>query len=247
MSRTVLVIRRESADLPDPQPFPGSGDPVVGDETSDTPSLVVLFDHDLRPPVDSEKGNPWKNLFGITYVLDAVSSARPTDKTTKRVAVKQLLAKAAKDGKPVYVLLATYTLASPTATTWSTPASPRAIIQINLLNAQNEPVKPKTAFALLHAPRLGKSPPPPDPDTYRLAGFGRLDDDFSSVSATRFEGNKDIVAWARVANLQTLDRRNASLPRTGSADLPAGSAFDYDVVFYGPGGELLPTAAAPSI
>ena len=59
-----------------------------------------------------------------------------------------------------------------------------------------------------------------------------------------------LVGWARVANLQSLERMGfdtASVPASTSStpDDPEGTVFRYDVVFYGPGGELIPTRPAP--
>ena len=76
------------------------------------------------------------------------------------------------------------------------------------------------------------------------------DDAFSAVHPVigPTEDKTTLVGWARVADLQSLDRLDAAsaaatAPTSGNAgnDPAATSIFRYDVVFYGPGGELIPT------
>lgn len=107
---------------------------------------------------------------------------------------------------------------------WTAPENPLAALFVVALDATREFVKPKMGLAILHGRTFA------DPQNFNLAGYGRLeDDDFAPVRAQP-SGDRQI-AWTRTANIQTLDR-------VDEFNLPN---YVYDVVLYGPGGELIPT------
>ena len=80
--------------------------------------------------------------------------------------------------------------------------------------------------------------------------FGRLDDDdFGPIRPSAPPAGGDaLIEWARVANLQSLERLGADAadpPDPDRATPRSASAFSYDVVFHGSGGEVIPTASPP--
>ena len=130
--------------------------------------------------------------------------------------------------KTCYILLLRYTK-DQAGGVFKVPDQPLAAIKVTSLDANSDIVTPKMAVALLCGP-----PAEGAPDTdYDLAGYGRLDDsDFSPIQPQ--PATDDRVAWIRTAILQSINRLTTK-------PAPDDSAFAFDVVVYGPGGELIPT------
>ncbi len=252
MLRTVVSVQN-SPDRPDAVTTPnGETTPPAVDGEPDTVdprglSRVVLFDLDLPAPADPA----YLRLFDDVRVLDVLDWLK-SHKPTVLEKLKTTLAHTGVGGSTIgtlYLASATYVRAKddPAVTAWTAPGSVSNVAQIARITSANEFVKPKTALALLHAPRTPKHEEPLD-STYRLAGFGRLDDDdfgpIQAVESSPVDDEATLVGWARVANLQSLERLSQAAGRRSvapDATPQDASAFVYDVVFYGPGGELVPT------
>jgi hypothetical protein len=107
-----------------------------------------------------------------------------------------------------------------------------ACLKVNRLKSQARFRAPKMSLALLARAKesdLSNGP-------YRLSGYGRLgDSEFTPIrpgpGLTPGE-----VEWSRIAGFRALDRADERHSKD-NADEP----FDYDVIVYGPGGELIPT------
>ncbi len=257
-----LIMLQDTSDLPpgEENHVTESTPPVKSDPETGPPGAcnrLVLFDLDFPVPTDTA----WRRLFDDVIVLDV--GAYLSDANHKKTDISaSLQATLANTGmgtsiKPLYLLAATYNREKDASDAkWLKPDAPRAVIAIARVNEDNELVKPRSALALLAA-STANNPTPADGD-YRLAGFGRLDDDaFSAVHPVigPTEDKTTLVGWARVADLQSLDRLDAASAaaaataltnRNAGNDPAATSIFRYDVVFYGPGGELVPTRSPAS-
>ncbi|WP_165074445.1 WD40 repeat domain-containing protein [Paludisphaera rhizosphaerae] len=105
----------------------------------------------------------------------------------------------------------------------------RACLKVDRLDRQGRFRAPKMGVSLLARTRASD----PVSGPYRLSGYGRLGDAaFTPIRPGRGRAPGD-VDWSRLAGLRTLDR-------VDERDDPL-DPFAYDVVVYGPGGELLPT------
>jgi hypothetical protein len=107
-----------------------------------------------------------------------------------------------------------------------------ACLKVNRLNPQGRFRAPKTSLALLARTRGSD----PSQGPFRLSGYGRLGDaEFTPIRPGPGAIPGD-VEWSRLAGLRTLDR----VDKRDDNDNP-DDPFVYDVVVYGPGGELIPT------
>jgi hypothetical protein len=172
----------------------------------------------------------------------------PADDTLLRM--DQLLANTPID-QSVYLLMATYIRhKDDPAEPWTAPGEPMQVIDIKRIDSDNEFARPKSAAVILHAPIHWDGGSVENQD-FHLSGFGRLDDeDFGPIEPSPLkdpesESDALLVGWSRVARLEVLDRLSSSQNPSNLRQLKrqdtAKSAFEYDVVFYGPGGELVPT------
>jgi hypothetical protein len=256
-----LIMLQDTSDLPsgEENQVTESTPPVKSDPATGPPggcNRLGLFDLDLPVPTDPA----WTPLFDDVVVLD-VGAYLKDPKHNKTAISDSLQATLNTTGmgtsiKTLYLLAAVYNREKDASDAkWLKPDAPRAVIAIARLSEDNELVNPRSALALLAASTAKK--PVPDDGDYRLAGFGRLDDDafgaVHPVSGPTEDGAK-LVGWARVDDLQSLDRMDAEAAAAAAAGQAAagrggnagnGSAassiFRSDVVFYGPGGELIPT------
>lgn len=242
MSRTVLIVQRKDSTLPDGEEYdPDPDDPntIVPDDPTNRVVLLLA----TQPVVsDDSRAAKWANLFDKTFILETLSES-------KRDGLAALFTAAIVESHPVYILLATYRRAEDDpAVKWDPPGAPLAVIQIQLLDSKNEFDKPRSSLTLLGAPRTSDAPTP-GPESHSFAGYGRLgDDDFQPIRPVplRPPGAPVRIGWARVAELQSLDRLSDIAPPKNPPDGEAGSAFAFDPVFYGPGGELVPTTGIDS-
>lgn len=225
--RTVVVFQ-DRAELPPANADP-TGPPVLdSDGAGGTARRVVLFETaETLLPAPPAATPPWEPLFEGVYAFA----------TRKNAAGKaEALTRLAEDLQNFFILVLQYTKATDADDAqWVAPGGPVAAIKVAKIDAANEPVLPKCVASVLHAPVQEAS----DPTRFALCGYTLLDaDDFSPVTpgAGPEEEGRTVVAWSRVANLQTLDR----LPGTAGPGVVDGAAHRYDVVFYGPGGELVP-------
>jgi hypothetical protein len=231
---TVLLLQLDTATLPPGKPYTSpadSRDSII----DDVPGERVTLQN-----VTSVADTAWDKLFERTSVLDVLSKVAAADRDTVSQAMAELFNVAISDSKPIYVLLATYTRAEDDpAEPWTAPGVPAAVIQIQLLDPRNDFEKPKSALTLLHGKQVGNDSAAAE--TFSHSGFGRLgDDDFQPIRPVPFQPPASApmrVGWARIAELQSLDRLGAGALSPNSED----SVFDFDVIFYGPGGELIPT------
>lgn len=96
-----------------------------------------------------------------------------------------------------------------------------AAVDVKVLIEAGKFIPPKMSISLLSWPKNSAD------ETVTLAGYGRLGpEDFSLVEP---RADSDGLAWMRTARLRVIHR---SVP---------GENYDYDVVTYGPGGELIRT------
>jgi hypothetical protein len=227
--RTVVVFQ------PDPE-IPETNPADSSEPVSDTADRVVLFEKPetlLKPPRPPAPDR-WDEVAPWRPVLPGVAALPAVRDGTKAQQVNDLAA--ARDG--FYVLVLQYTKASDADDApWVKPGAPLAVVRVAPIDSANEPVLPKCVAAVLHAPAQAAA----DPRAYSLCGHAQLDnDDFGPVEPQEGpeEDGTTLVAWSRVANLQTLDRV------AGAETVPSSTepAFEYDVAFYGPGGELVPIA-----
>lgn len=192
----------------------------------DTSGVLVLFgngksDNDLKDPPKA----PWFDV-GSGWAFDVLADLSDEQRKKLRDGIK--------DGTFRSIVVAKYTRAE-ASKPWQRPGRPLAVISVALIDQGLELVKPKSSVTVLHAPTGAAA------EQYSAAGYARLDDDaFTPIRPGKPQDNRaDRIEWSRIANLYSLER----VPAT-TLDLPTGSSnsqFDYDVIFYGPGGELVPT------
>jgi len=210
-TRTILIANDGTI----PSPIPK--DDLVAEDIRILDDLLDDSKHKIGLPaaVDSS----WQPLGSRTFGLVVEH---------ERLAALHALLRSVKSA---VVLLLQYSRDDPTHD-WTAPDQPLAAIYVAALDANREFVKPKMGMAVLHGQAA-------DPAGYRLAGFGRLeDDDFAPIVPE--PANADQVSWSRTANVQSLDRLD-SAARAAVASNPRDCPYHYDVVLYGPGGELIPT------
>ena len=258
MRRTVLLIRRGEPRLPDGQ---ASQLPPVG-ESDD---WIVILDEELISPSHDADPPRWTRLASAepldrTFFLNAFQAVHKDRAEQVERRYKELIAVAAKNNQPLYVLLATYMRAEDRQEkNWIAPASPLLAIQIQFLDPRSDFEKPKSSVTLLQATRPSSLVSPADED-YRFSGYGRLgDDDFQPIYPvpflTNFRSDDENelkpetiarVGWARTVDLNSLDRLSQSKNRVTlrNENARATCPFEFDLVFYGPGGELVPTTSA---
>lgn len=224
--RTVVVFQ-DSAEIPDPNSN-ASGPPV-----EETTTRVVLFENvgeELKPP--RPETNEWPESYPWWPVFAGIS-ALPT---VKNGGEKDKIEMLAREHTDIVILVLQYTKSSDADDApWVKPGAPLAAVKISKIDSANEPVLPKCVAAVLHAPSAVAE----DDTRFSLCGYAQLDnDDFGPVEPTKGpqEDGTTLIAWTRVANLQTLDRLEGVPTRTEFT----GSAFSFDVAFYGPGGDLVP-------
>jgi hypothetical protein len=112
------------------------------------------------------------------------------------------------------------------------PEDVRACLMVNRLDPKGRFQAPKMSIALL----VRTQDTDPSTGPYRLSGYGRLGDaDFTPIRPGPGL-TSDEVQWSRSAGLWTLDRIDAR-----DINENADSPFAYEVVVYGPGGEMIPT------
>ena len=232
--RTVSFVQVDqdyapSANPTDPPVLPKAGRVILFE---DLPALPLPGPTPAPPPGTPPPPSPfWSNLAGDVLACDVIGQLDAVRPESAKDLRNLLVA-----NKTVYWLTVRYSRPKGDAP-WSKPGGPLAVSAISALDSSKELVKPRSGVSILHKP-LKKAD-----ELFRLAGYGRLDDDdFSPISPDA--GPEGRVAWSRVALLQTLDR----LSEGTQLDKPNEkgefqSALDYDVVFYGPGGELVPTEA----
>jgi hypothetical protein len=194
----------------------------------DKPEALVVFgnntDNDLEAP---KPDSSWFEVGGDARAFDVLAALSEEQRNKLREKIR--------DGTLKAIIVARYTRAE-ASKPWQPPGRPLAVISVAVIDQGLELVKPKSTVTLLHAPTGAAS------EAYSAAGYARLDDDdFTPIRPGKPQGERtDRVEWSRIADLRSLDR----VPSTRDdvpPDKPAASQFDYDVVFYGPGGELVPT------
>ena len=228
--QTVVIVQK-GVTIPSPRPSQ-EPPPTLELETGGAPRVMLV--PDLPNPLDADpfdadpsQGGPWTKLFGSTYDFNIPMGP---DRRAKINAIFDGM----PANEPVVLLVLRYSRSRP-IDPFQPPESPLAAIVLErIIDGERALVKPKMGAAILQAPA---GTPKEDDDPYRLAGFGRLDDDdFSPIRPA--PGPDARVDWSRTAVLQTVDR-------VAPEELADPGVFRYDVVFYGPGGELIPTRSSP--
>lgn len=252
MRRTVLLIRRGSSASPDGRPAPDL--PPVAEGAD----WMVLLDEELVSPSHQDAEKPvWTRLaadgsLAGTYFMDPLGAVRKDRSDGVKQKYNELITSAVGAGQSLYVLLATYSRTEDRPEIgWIAPASPLLAIQIQFLNPRSDFEKPKSSVTLLQASKTSSTnsdtPVLPSDEDYRFSGYGRLgDDDFQPIQPVSFkldgEAKPTRVGWARTVHLNSLDRlTRRQSPSSQSNDSSSDSPYLFDIVFYGPGGELVPT------
>jgi hypothetical protein len=264
MRRTVLLIRRGESTLP-PAGDKSDLPPVLECPEAEMNKWEVLLDEEVTNPshTNVNQKQPWMRLAQTellerVFYLDVLQIL----KNERSDRVTNLIKDATRSSTPLYVLLATYTrVADSDDKPWTAPASPLLAIQIQFLDPRGDFEKPKSSVTLLQATKIT----PPDghvlkisPDeNYCFSGYGRLgDDDFQPIRPVPFQTSSSPneeadskplttarVGWARTVDINSLDRLPRKQPHIEPRGQNARAAcpFEFDLVFYGPGGELIPT------
>jgi hypothetical protein len=223
---TAVVVAKDGAIPPTPP-------------SSSADGLFVLVP-DLPPPREA----PWRALEGTTRTYDVLESAADV-----RPDLDQALA---TDPTEKYLLMVLRYFRPDPDLPWVAPSEPLAAVSLARIDAGVELVKPKSSLALLRGllrPPLGDEPDPAEPEdrSFALSGYGRLDDD--DFTPIRPEPGRDderaAVAWVRTAILQSLDRLPPDATVLDATQTRPATAVRFDVVFFGPGGELIPTEGDP--
>lgn len=114
---------------------------------------------------------------------------------------------------------------------WQRQGNPQFVLTLALLDQKQAIQPPPPALTVLAYPA-------DQPEQVRVAGFGKLNDELFAPLAPRTATATELF-WSRVAEIQLLNR----LPGAEAPDKQ--TAWKYDPVLYGPGGELIPTEATP--
>lgn len=111
------------------------------------------------------------------------------------------------------------------------PKDVRACLMVNCIDQQGRLQAPKMSIALLVRSQNTEA----STNDYLLSGYGRLGDaDFTPIRPGPGLTSGE-VQWSRSAGFRTLDRIDES-----DINENADSPFAYEVVVYGPGGEMIP-------
>jgi hypothetical protein len=105
-------------------------------------------------------------------------------------------------------------------------------ISLAFLDQKSSITAPKMGIALLTVPNQKDDTNSKIKDNTVLSGYGRLDDDYFSPIQPFATKEFKAIEWIRIAGLKTLDRLDT--------DNLGNPPYDYDVVVYGFGGELIP-------
>lgn len=198
----------------------------------------VLID-DLPNPSDLQ---PWKNLFKVA------ESEAPKIADIRRINLDSMLRKGLKQSnlrlwlqeehipsnQSIYLILIQYKVKNPDRPEdeWIWEVADLWSNFIAFLDQKSSIIAPKMGIGLLTVPNQTDDTNSKIKDNTLLSGYGRLDDDdFSPIQPFATETSV-AIDWIRIAGLKTLDR----LDTDNLGDPP----YDYDVVVYGSGGELIP-------
>ncbi|MEP0914437.1 DUF4114 domain-containing protein [Leptolyngbya sp. GB1-A1] len=188
----------------------------------DTQATILI--EDLPNPTDSN--SQWQQLEPSqdTYVLNITNTTLNTTGNLEQAIEAQI----PSDGATSYLVLAQYqaTVTGTGSPTWN-KTTDLFVLPIGFVNQNSQILSPKSSVALLAVPSAKEEA---NPTT--LLSYGRLsNDDFSPIRVAASDDRR--VEWVRQANLQTLDRTS----QTGTGN----SNTVYDLIFYGSGGELIPS------
>jgi len=200
----------------------------------------VLID-DLPNPSDLQ---PWKNLFKVA------ESEAPKIADIRRINLDSMLRKGLKQSnlrlwlqeehipsnQSIYLILIQYKVKNPDRPEdeWIWEVADLWSNFIAFLDQKSSIIAPKMGIGLLTVPNQTDDTNSKIKDNTLLSGYGRLDDDdFSPIQPFATETSV-AIDWIRIAGLKTLDRLD-----TDNLGGPPYD-YDYDVVVYGSGGELIP-------
>lgn len=209
---------------------------VVGLSSNDKlPNLTD--DADIKKLVNNKDDNfveidsiPLYNLPSIND-NDWILFATNTYKLENTKIKEELSTYISSESKSVNIILATYSLKDDN--TWEEPTN-LYVKKVTLLDKGSQIIAPKQCIALLVSP-LNK----PD-EQVKLSGYGRLNDnDFSSIKP--LFATDEVIKWARTANLQSIERISPDIIPNITSNNKTNEPYKYDIVFYGSGGELIPT------
>jgi hypothetical protein len=246
---------RSLADLPSPRAFPT--DAPKPDEMFDDPDGVIecpdptvgplnarhMPRFGAPPPAAADYG--WTPLpDSALYLREFVFDLGADEFAAVRDNVQLARPLRLQVGVVTY-LLAAEPVQDPSQWTWRLQADDRPFeLAVQFLDKNSAFRPPKPTVSLLASPNLDPTTAdgPANPAELLLAGYGQLGDtDFSPIGLRyRSQVCPTQIEWVRNSVLRILLRMLNSIPQPEAGNSRPFVPYHFDLVFTGPGGELVP-------